>query len=332
MIILTLRKLKMSRLVNFNGKLIPENEAKISIYDSALMFGDMVFEMTRSFNKKQFKLEEHVDRLLAGIKVLRIPLKEDKKMILNRCHETIEANEEFFNDDDEHRLMIDVSRGLLGIYEDVEGLQKGPNLIIADFPLKWTVSGMSEYFNKGIHAVISNQKMIPDDLLNAAVKNRSRLHYMMANIDVSKMNLERAWALLEDPEGNICEGTGSNVFFVKDQELFTPKPKNMLRGISRQYLIELAKDNGIKVFEEDITKEDIPNFTEAFFTATPFCMIPCYKINDHKLEFRKKDSIYNYLLDKWSLSVDIEIESQIKSWNAGKSYLGKNSTPYSFKN
>jgi len=164
------------------------------------------------------------------------------------------------------------------------------------------------------------------------VKNRSRLHYMMANIDVSKMNLERAWALLEDPEGNICEGTGSNVFFVKDQELFTPKPKNMLRGISRQYLIELAKDNGIKVFEEDITKEDIPNFTEAFFTATPFCMIPCYKINDHKLEFRKKDSIYNYLLDKWSLSVDIEIESQIKSWNAGKSYLGKNSTPYSFKN
>jgi len=321
------------RKVWINGQLLPESEAKVPIYDSALMFGDTVFEMTRSFNKDHFLLNEHIDRLIASAEFVEIKMPYSKDQILDAIEEVTEYHDNIFTSDDEHRLMINLTRGLLGIYENnVDFPVKGPILTIANFPLKWTVSGMSDYFSNGIHAVVSNQKMIPDFLLNAAVKNRSRLHYMMANIDVSKMNLERAWALLEDPEGNICEGTGSNVFFVKDQELFTPKPKNMLRGISRQYLIELAKDNGIKVFEEDITKEDIPNFTEAFFTATPFCMIPCYKINDHKLEFRKKDSIYNYLLDKWSSSVDIEIESQIKSWNAGKSYLGKNSTPYSFKN
>ena len=66
---------KKERLVYFNGKFIPESEAKISIYDSALMFGDMVFEMTRSFNKKQFKLKEHIKRLFLGIKILRIPIK-----------------------------------------------------------------------------------------------------------------------------------------------------------------------------------------------------------------------------------------------------------------
>ena len=321
------------RKVWINGQLLPESEAKVPIYDSALMFGDTVFEMTRSFNKDHFLLNEHIDRLIASAEFVEIKMPYSKDQILDAIEEVTEYHDNIFTSDDEHRLMINLTRGLLGIYENnVDFPVKGPILTIANFPLKWTVSGMSDYFSNGIHAVVSNQKMIPDFLLNAAVKNRSRLHYMMANIDVSKMNLERAWALLEDPEGNICEGTGSNVFFVKDQELFTPKPKNMLRGISRQYLIELAKDNGIKVFEEDITKEDIPNFTEAFFTATPFCMVPCYKINDHKLEFRKKDSIYNYLLDKWSSSVDIEIESQIKSWNAGKSYLGKNSTPYSFKN
>lgn len=322
-----------NRKVWINGKLVPESEAVVPIYDSALMFGDMVFEMTRSFNKNHFLLNNHIERLIESAEFVEINIPYSENEIYEAVDMVTNYHNEVFDSDDEHRLMINLSRGLLGIYEDnVDFALKGPVLTIADFPLKWTVSGMSEYFNKGIHAVISNQKMIPDDLLNAAVKNRSRLHYMMANIDVSKMNLERAWALLEDPEGNICEGTGSNVFFVKDQELFTPKPKNMLRGISRQYLIELAKDNGIKVFEEDITKEDIPNFTEAFFTATPFCMIPCYKINDHKLEFRKKGSVYNYLLDKWSSSVGIEIESQIQSWNAGKSYLGKNSTPYSFKN
>ena len=72
-----------NRLVFFNEKFIPENEAKISIYDSALMFGDMIFEMTRSFKGKQFLLDKHVDRLLLGIKILRVPFKYTKKQVIN---------------------------------------------------------------------------------------------------------------------------------------------------------------------------------------------------------------------------------------------------------
>ena len=89
-----------------NGKLIPEIEAKISVYDSALMFGDMVFEMTRSFNKKQFKLREHLERLYYGLKILRIPLEITIEQMEKYCYETIEANEHLFDADDEHRLMI----------------------------------------------------------------------------------------------------------------------------------------------------------------------------------------------------------------------------------
>ena len=105
------------RLVNFNGEMIPETEAKISIYDSALMFGDMVFEMTRSFNKNQFKIEEHVERLFKGLHILRIPLDISQSEMIDECHRTVEANDHLFASDDEHRLMIDVSRGLLGIYQ-----------------------------------------------------------------------------------------------------------------------------------------------------------------------------------------------------------------------
>jgi branched-chain amino acid aminotransferase len=108
------------RKVYFNGQIVPETEAKISVYDSALMFGDMVFEMTRSFNKKQFKLREHIDRLYAGVKILRIPLQMTPDEMEKACYETIEANEPLFQHDDEHRLMIDVSRGLLGIYQGIE--------------------------------------------------------------------------------------------------------------------------------------------------------------------------------------------------------------------
>ncbi len=124
------------RQVYFNGQMVPETKAKISIFDSALMFGDMVFEMTRSFNKKQFKLKEHIERLYAGVKILRIPLKMTPGEMEDACYQTIEANDHLFGVDDEHRLMIDVSRGLLGIYEGIDGLTKGPNVLIADFPLQ----------------------------------------------------------------------------------------------------------------------------------------------------------------------------------------------------
>ena len=97
------------RKIFFNGKFVDESEAKISIYDSALMFGDMVFEMTRSFNKVQFKLEEHIDRLFYGLKILRINIPYSKKNVLDKCNETIEINKKIMRNDDEDRLMIDVS-------------------------------------------------------------------------------------------------------------------------------------------------------------------------------------------------------------------------------
>jgi branched-chain amino acid aminotransferase len=110
------RDLLMSRLVYLNGEFVPEADAKISIFDSALMFGDMVFEMTRSFNGKQFKLREHLERLYASIRYVRIPLEMTIDEMEEKCHETIEKNQPFFEDHDEHRLMINVSRGPLSIY------------------------------------------------------------------------------------------------------------------------------------------------------------------------------------------------------------------------
>ena len=140
--------MSLQRQVYMNGKFVNEDEAKISIYDSALMFGDMVFEMTRSFQGIQFKLREHLDRLFDGLKILRIEIPIDKNQLEDLCYQTIELNKPFFADTDEHRLMIDVSRGALGIYQRIDGLHKGPNIIIADFPLRWTVSNMGPLFRK----------------------------------------------------------------------------------------------------------------------------------------------------------------------------------------
>jgi branched-chain amino acid aminotransferase len=324
-----------NRLVFFNKKFIPEHEAKISIYDSALMFGDMIFEMTRSFNKKQFLLEKHIDRLLLGIKILRTPIKYSKKEILDFCYQTIEKNKNSFERDDEHRLMIDVSRGLLSIYNNIKGLQNGPNLIIADFPLKWTVQGMGKLFDQGINAVITSQRAIPSMFMDPKIKNRSRLFYLNANIEASQFKGENNWALLLDSNGFIAEGTGDNFFIIKDKKVFTPKGKDILRGISRDYVINvLCRNLKIQVYEKNIEPYDVYNADEAFMTGTPFCMLPVVSLNGLEVGNGQRGKLFDKILSKWSANVDLDIEKQIKNWD--KKNLEKNNTttgitPYKFK-
>ena len=320
-----------NRLVFFNEKFIPENEARISIYDSALMFGDMIFEMTRSFKGKQFLLEKHVDRLMLGIKILRVPFKYSKKQVINFCYDTIEKNKYAFEKDDEHRLMIDVSRGLLGIYNGIEGLHSGPNLIIADFPLRWTVRNMGKLFDNGINAVITSQRAIPSMFMDPKIKNRSRLFYLTANIEASLFKGENNWALLLDTNGFISEGTGDNFFIVKDNKVFTPKGKDILRGISRDYVINhLCKKLKIEVYEKNFEPYDVYAADEAFMTGTPFCMLPVTSLNGLKIGDGVRGKIFNKLLSRWNKNVGLDIELQIKNWDKKNKKDISGVTPYKF--
>ncbi len=321
------------RVVYQNGRFVPESEAKLSIYDSALMFGDMVFEMTRSFNKKQFKLREHLERLYDGIKILRIPLEMPIGELEEICHETVKQNDHLFSSNDEHRLLINVSRGPLGIYKDVFNGNMQPSVIVADFPLKWTVAAMAKLFEVGISAVTPSQRAIPGSLLDPKIKNRSRLFYMMANIEVSQMKGENNWALMLDPDGFVTEGTGSNFFIVKNGVLITPEPRNILRGISRAYVFDVAKDLGIPCIEKNIELFDVYTADEAFMTGTPFCILPVTKINGLEIKNAKMGSITQTLLERWGKNVEVDIIQQMKGWASeidGNSSSPQAPSPYQF--
>ena len=315
-----------------NGMFVPEHEAKISIFDSALMFGDMVFEMTRSFNKKQFKLREHLERLYMGAKILHIPLKMTVDEIEQSCYETIEKNETVFEANDEHRLMINVSRGPLAIYAPVFDGRLEPTVVIADFPLKWTVAGMAPLFNQGINAVIPSQRAIPASLMEPKIKNRSRLFYQIANIEVSQMKGENNWALLLDPDGFITEGTGDNFFIVKDGEILTPEGRNILRGISRDYIFELAEQLVIPCRECNIEPYDVYAADEAFMTATPFCMLPTVSLNGIKISDGKMGTVTTALLNQWSENVGLDIKGQILEYGKEVAHQYSDApSPYQFK-
>lgn len=322
------------RKVYFNGEFIDEGEAKISIYDSALMFGDTVFEMTRSFNKKQFKLREHLERLYASAKYLQIDLNSVMTMdeMEQAVYKTIEINDPYFAEDDEHRIMIDITRGLLSIYQDVVGTHSGINIVIADFPLRWTVEGMGSLFDTGINAVIPSQRAIPASLIDPKVKNRSRIHYLMANMEVSTVEGNNNWALLLDTDNFIAEGTGDNFFMVKDDVVITPEPRNILRGISRKYIMELCLKLGIPCVEKNIDVYDVVNADEAFMSGTPFCMLPVTSLNSQPIGDGQMGKITSRLIDEWGNSVGVDIIMQIKEWNkTSKKNTSDAPSPYAFK-
>ena len=302
------------RVVYMNGRYVPEADAAISIYDSALMFGDMVFEMTRSFNRKQFKLREHLERLYRSTRVLRIEVQQSIDDLEALVHEVIAKNAPFIDDDDEDRVMINVSRGPLSFYQPILDSDPGPLLVIAVFPLSLAVAALGYLYDQGIHAVIPRQRAIPAQLLEPKMKNRCRLHYVMANIEVARIDDPNAWALLLDPDGFVTEGTGSNFFVVVGDELWTPEPRNILRGISRQYAMELGEELGMTVREKNIEVYDVLNADEAFFTGTPFSILPCTKCNGLPVGAGRMGPATSRLIDAWSRSVGVDIIAQAKRY------------------
>ena len=307
---------KPERKVYLNGEFVSERDAKISIFDSALMFGDMVFEMTRSFNQKQHLLRRHLERMYRGIKMLRIPMKIRIEEMEDLVSKTMEANAPAFDPDDEHRIMINVSRGPLGMYKMVFDGKLESTVAIADFPVKWTVAGFADAYETGVQMATPSQRAIPSPLLEAKIKHRSRMHYMFANIQVSMLKDPHALALLLDPDGFIAEGTGANFFIVRDGKLYTPEPRNILLGIKRGYVMELAASMGIETVEKNLELYDAYHADEAFLTSTGFSMLPVTRINTIPIADAKPGPVFNRLLSAWCCDVGVDIVAQTKDFAA----------------
>jgi len=154
----------------------------------------------------------------------------------------------------------------------------------------------------------------------------------MANIEVSNYRGNNNWALLLDTDGFIAEGTGDNFFIVKNNEIITPEGRNILRGVSRGYIFELAEQLGLKCIEKNIDTYDVYTADEAFMTGTPFCILPVTSLNSVKLSEGRMGKITNLLLDTWSNRVGTDIIKQIKKWSINKEDTASTApSPYSFK-
>ena len=303
-----------NRVVYFNGEFIPEIEARISIFDCALMFGDMVFEVTRTFNLKPFRLREHLDRLFASMHYAEIECGLTIEEMEAATHTTIERNLPALDGLDV-QIMHDVTRGALPFYTGIVKEGTAPIVSINVFPLVRHARSIAEKYENGAHLVITPQQSVPSRYIDPKAKNRSRIYYKLAELQATRME-QGAMPLLTDEHGFITEGSGSNFFVARHGEILTPKPNDILRGVSRRACIELAGKLGIPVMETDIEPYDVREADEAWITSTPFSMIPVTRFNFQAVGDGKPGSIYRRLLTAWGDEVGVDIAGQAREYEA----------------
>jgi len=300
------------RLVYFNGKYIPECEARISIFDCALMYGDMVFEMTRSYEQKPFQLRNHLERLYASMDYVEIDCGLNINEMEEATYRTIEKNLDAINGID-FQIMHDITRGALDMYSSIVKEGNAPIVSINIFPLIKHLGTMAQKYKDGVHFVITPQKSVPFRYIDPKAKNRSRIYYKIAELQANRIE-EGAMALLTDENGFITEGTGNNFFMVKNGEIYTPKPNDILRGVSRDYCLNLAESLGLQIHETDVAPYDVRTADEAWFTSTTVCMIPITRFEFRQVGDGQPGKIYQLLLDEWSKTVNLDIVHQASEY------------------
>ncbi len=301
------------RVVYFNGRFVAESEARVSIFDSALMYGDMAFEMTRTFHHEPFRLREHLERLYGSLKLLEIDCGLTIDEMERATRETLERNLPSEPQDVDWQIMHDVSRGPLPLYQTAfpEGLR--PTVSINCWPLITHTGGFADKYASGVRIMIPAQQTLPAHLLDLKAKTRSRMHYRMAELQAARCSAGD-WPVLLDPDGFLAEGPGWNIFLVKDGVIFTPEPRNILLGVSRGTILDLARELGIEVREANLGRYEAALADEIFCSATTYCLVHATSFEGQPVGDGRPGPVFQRLTKAWKDLVKLDFVEQARDY------------------
>lgn len=305
--------MKHARIVYLNGETVPESEAKISFQDSGFLLGCAVYEATRTFAHKPFKLKNHIDRLYRSMHFARIDPEMTKEQMEKTTLEVLEKNLPLIGRNEDYWIYHYVSRGLyrgLSFYANPIRQDGQATILIYCLPIEF--GAFAKYYLTGVHAVTPSIRRDPPMCLDPKMKTINRLNCVLAELE-ARLTDPEAWSLILDIDGNIAENKGGNFFIVKDGGLRTPGPRNILCGISRQTVLELAAELKIPAKECDLQVYDAINADEAFFTTTSYCILPVTGINGLIVGDGVPGPITKRLLAAWSEMVGVDIVQQALS-------------------
>ena len=261
------KEIPKSLTIYIDGKFFPEEEAKISVFDHGLLYGDGIFEGIRFYNGRVFKFKEHLERLWDSARSICLDIPMSRNEMSEAVLETIRRN----NLRDGYVRLI-VTRGVGNLGLNPTQCERPGVIVIATALALYS----ERAYREGLTVITCATRRTNPGALNPAVKSLNYLNNVMARIEANLASADEA--LMLNDHGNVAECTADNVFIVKRGEIFTPPiHAGALRGITRGVVFDIAAELGLKISEVDVTRHDVFTADECFLTGTAAEVIPVIK-------------------------------------------------------
>ena len=280
--------------IYIDGKYYPKSEAKVSVYDHGLLYGDGVFEGIKAYDGVVFKLKEHIDRLYTSAHTIMLNIPISKKEMMQAVVDTLKKNK---LKDSYIRLVVTRGVGDLGLNP-----RKCPKATIIVITEPTISLHSKEKKEKGITTMITWVKRDPVDATSHEVKSLNYLNSILAKIESNAAGVDEAICL--DKTGFVCEGVAENVFIVKEGTVMTPPTSTgALRGITRNVVIKLVEKLGHPFIERNITPNELFTADEVFLTGTAAEITPVIEVNKRIIGNGKVGPITKRLIQEFDKTV-----------------------------
>jgi branched-chain amino acid aminotransferase len=275
--------------IYIDGKYYDERNAKISVFDHGLLYGDGIFEGIRVYNGRVFQLKAHIDRLFYSAKAILLSIPISHADLTAAVIATCRKNQVH---DGYIRLVVTRGIGTLGLNPN---RCKNPSVVIIAGKIQLYPE---ELYKKGMEIITVPTVRNLHSALNPAIKSLNYLNNILAKIEANNSGCEEA--IMLNAEGFVSECTGDNLFIIKEGQLFTPPlSAGALYGITRRVVMDLALQEGLKVSEPNITRYDVYNADECFLTGTGAEIVPVTKVDGRPIGAGKPGPITANLVARY---------------------------------
>jgi branched-chain amino acid aminotransferase len=301
------------KIVYLNGSFVPESEAKVSVLDAGFNAGDGVYDVTRTFVHRPFRLREHTARLFRSLRYTRIDCGLTPEQVERLTLEVLEHNRPQLDENEEVAIWQVVSRGV----RSSRGNRTLGKATVAIYCVSIAFEEFARNYIEGVKLVIPSTRRIPPQCLEPKAKINNKMNHNMAIFEARQVD-PQAIPLMLDLDGNISESNAHNFFLVADGKLCTPSNKNVLDGITKNALFELAAKLKIEVMDGDFTPYDAYNAEEAFLASTSPTILPVQSINGVRPAREVPGPVTRRLIHAWSDMVGVDLVAQALSHLEGE--------------
>jgi branched-subunit amino acid aminotransferase/4-amino-4-deoxychorismate lyase len=295
-------------LAYLNGRFLPQTEACLPLHDAGFVWGATVTDLCRTFRHELFRLPDHLHRFRQSCRLARVPQPLTDEEWTTIAARLLAHNAPLLGPGQELALVLFATPGGIGYYAGLPGGpgQGTPTQGMHTFPLPF--ERYARLFQEGAVLVVSSVRAVPRECIDPRIKQRSRLHWWLAEQEAHDLD-PTASALLLDQEAHVTETAAANLLIVRQGQVLSPRRESILNGISLAVVEELCRELAIPFAEADLTVSDCESAEEAMLANTAYCLAPVRRVQ--RTELRCPGPVFERLLQAWSSRVGLDIRAQI---------------------